>query len=137
MDDSGYVLQITFRVALIEILVSGMNYFVLMRRIYEPRLGALRAHQIGMTTRIVYIFVFAYFIPYFAKTDAIADLLLAGVFWLAMILAFEWVGSFILRRPVHEILEGWHVERGFMWPYVLLAYLTSPVIVGSIFQPGA
>jgi hypothetical protein len=137
MDDSGYVLQITFRVALIEILVSGMNYFVLMRRIYEPRLGALRAHQIGMTTRIVYIFVFAYFIPYFAKTDAIADLLLAGVFWLAMILAFEWVGSFILRRPMHEILEGWHVGRGFMWPYVLLAYLTSPVIVGSIFQSGA
>jgi hypothetical protein len=45
------------------------------------------------------------------------------------------VGSFLLRRPVHEILEGWHIERGYMWPYVLAAYFFSPLIVGSPFEP--
>lgn len=40
----------------LEIVVSGFNYFVLMRRVYEPRYGVLKAHQIGMTTRIVSIF---------------------------------------------------------------------------------
>ena len=112
----SYVLMITFRVAFVEILLSGLNYFLLMNRVYEPRMGVLRAHRIGMTTRIAYIFVFAYVIAYFADTHRPEQLALAGVFWLLLILAFEWIGSFILRRPVHEILEGWHVERGYMWP---------------------
>ena len=53
-----------------------------------------------------------------------------------MILAFEWIGSFIIRRPAHEILAGWHVEKGYMWPYVLLAYFLSPVIVGLLLNAG-
>ena len=109
---NSYLLMITFRVALVEIAVSGFNYFVLMNRVYQPRYGELRAHQVGMSTRIGYIFLFAYLIPYFAKTHA------------------------VLRRPVHEVLVGWHVERGYMWPYVLLAYVSSPLIVGSLLQPG-
>lgn len=52
-------------------------------------------------------------------------------------LAFEWTGSLLTRRPVHEILEGWHIERGYMWPYVLLAYLFSPLIVGLLLSPAA
>jgi hypothetical protein len=127
---NSYVLMITFRVAFVEILVSGVNYFVLMNRVYEPRVGELRAHRIGMTTRIAYIFVFAFFIAHFAKTHAASDMLLAGAWWLLMILAFEWIGSFLLRRPVQEVLVGWHIERGYMWPYVLLAYLSSPLIAG-------
>lgn len=132
MHGDGYVLMITFRVAVFEIALSGVNYFVLMRRVYEPRVGVLRAHRIGMTTRIAYVFGFAFAIPHFAGTHRPAQLALAGAFWLGMILAFEWLGSFILRRPVHEILEGWHVERGFMWPYVLLAYLVSPLVAGTL-----
>lgn len=129
------LLMITFRVALVEIAVSGFNYFVLITRVYEPRVGELRAHRIGMTTRIAYIFVFACFIPAFAGTHAASDMLLAGGFWLMMILAFEWIGSFILRRPAREVLGGWHVEQGYMWPYVLLAYAFAPVIVGTLLWP--
>lgn len=131
-----YLLMITFRVWFIEIAVSGVNYFVLMNRVYTPRVGELRAHRIGMTTRIVYIFPFAYFLVKFAHIDSIPDFLLAGTYWLLMVLAFEWVGSFIIRRPVHEILEGWHIEKGYMWPYVLLAYFLSPLIVGLLLGPG-
>ena len=49
--------------------------------------------------------------------------LLAGAFWWLLWLVIEWVGSFTLRRPVHEILEAWHIERRYMWPYVRLAFL--------------
>ena len=55
---NSYLLMITFRIWLCEIAVSGFNYFVLMKRVYEPRIGVLRAHRIGMTTRIIYIFLF-------------------------------------------------------------------------------
>jgi hypothetical protein len=59
----------------------------------------------------------------------------AGLYWLVLVLAFEWVGSLILRRPVKEILIGWHIEKGWMWPYVLLTYFLSPLAVGLVFRP--
>ncbi|MCL4287178.1 MAG: hypothetical protein KJ006_05980 [Thermoleophilia bacterium] len=64
------------------------------------------------------------------RADDVGDHLLAGGSRLALILAFERTGSFLLRRPVDEILEGRHVGRGCIWPHVLLAYLTSPLVVG-------
>lgn len=133
---NSFLLMITFRVWCVEIAVSGFNYFVLMNRVYAPRVGELRAHRIGMSTRIVYIFAFAYSLVRFAHVDSVPQFLLAGSYWLLLILAFEWIGSFILRRPVHEILEGWHVERGCMWPYVLTAYFLSPLIVGLMQRIG-
>lgn len=133
---SSDLAELTFRVWLIELAVSAVNYFVLMNRVYEPRFGELRAHQIGMSTRIIYIFVFAYFLLDYSNGYTTLETLYAGGFWLALILAFEWVGSLILRRPVHEILIGWHINRGYMWPYVLLTYLFSPLLVGVVFHPG-
>jgi hypothetical protein len=130
-----YLLMITFRVWLVELPVAALNYFVLMRHVSESRVGKLRAHQIGMSTRIVWIFVLAYFLVLFADADSTRDYLLAGAFWLLLWLTFEWIGSLITRRPVREILEGWHVENGYMWPYVLLAYLLSPLIVGVLLNP--
>ena len=126
----------TFRVWFFELALTAVNYFFLINKVYEPRYGRLMAHQIGMTTRIAYIFVFAYFILFFAKRYTTPDTFGAGAFWLLLILAFEWIGSFILRRPVSEILAGWHINKGFMWPYVLATYLLAPVIVGLIFHPG-
>ncbi|WP_153503300.1 hypothetical protein [Cumulibacter manganitolerans] len=124
--------MITFRVWLIEVPVAALNAFVLMDRVYAPRLGALAAHQIAMATRIGWILVLAGVIVHFADTYAARSLLLAGAFWTALWLAFEWAGSLLIGRPVHEILVGWHVERGYFWPYVLVAYLLAPLLVGSI-----
>ncbi len=83
--------------------------------VYEPTLGSLLAHQIGMSCRIVYIAIFAYFL---------------------LTLIFEWGGSFAIGRPVQEILVGWNVFAGYLWPFVLLSYLLSPFIVGIAFHPG-
>lgn len=51
--------QALFWVWVIEIAVSGFNYFYLMNRVYQPKYGELIAHQIGMSVRIVYILGFA------------------------------------------------------------------------------
>lgn len=129
------IVDYVFRVFVCELAVSAVNYFVLMQRVYEPRWGELRAHRVGMTTRMLYIPVFAWALDHFAHLDTIGEYLFAGTCWVLMVLAFEWVGSCILRRPVHEILVGWHVERGYLWPYVLLTYLLSPFLVGVLLAP--
>lgn len=90
-----------------------------------------------MSTRIVYIFVLAYLLLRYNRDYSARDLLHAGLLWLGLSLAFEWGGSVLmLRRPVHEILVGWHVEDGYMWPYVLLAYFSANLIVGLTLRPG-
>jgi hypothetical protein len=127
--------QTLFWVWILEIGVSGFNYAVLMNKVYRPRYGELRAHQIGMSTRIAYICIFAYFLDAYAQLETVSDYLIAGLSWLLLVLAFEWVGSLILRRPIKEILVGWHIENGYMWPYVLLAYFLSPVLVGVTLNP--
>ena len=106
-----HLLLITFWVWLLELVVATLNAILIVRA-YQPCFGELRAHQIGMTTRILYLFVFAYFMLYFAKSYTTPDLLYAGIFWMLLILVFEWGGSALMRRPIHEILVGWHVNKG-------------------------
>jgi len=130
------LLKLGVRVWLIETIVSGLNFFVLMGLIYEPIWGELVAHQIGMSTRIVYIFVFAYFMLRYAKKYEVKDLVSVGLLWLGLELLFEWGGSLAIGRSVQEILVGWNIFNGFMWPYVLLTYLFANLIVGTILRPG-
>ena len=120
----------------IEIGLSAINFFVLINLIYEPRWGNLIAHQIGMSTRIIYIFVLVYFLLRPVKQYSAKDLLWVGVFWMGIWLIFEWGGSLLMRRPVSEILIGWNIFKGYMWPYVLLTYLLSSLIVGTILRLG-
>jgi len=130
------LLKIGVRVWLIDTLIAAFNFFVLMNLVYEPRWGALVAHQIGMSTRIVIIFVLAYLLLRHVKEYNTRDLVLIGLVWLGLEEVFEWGGSFILRRSVEEILAGWNVVAGYMWPYVMLAYLSANLIIGLTLHPG-
>jgi hypothetical protein len=129
------LLAVAVRVWLTEILISGFNYFVLMRFVYQPLWGELVAHQIGMSTRICYIGVLAYLLLRYAPGYRTADLFEIGLLWLGLTLIFEWGGSLAIRRPVHEILVGWNITRGYMWPYVLLTYLLAVPVVGLLLHP--
>ena len=130
------LLKTAVRVWLIEILISAFNYFVLMNLVYEPRWGELVAHQIGMSTRIVYIFILAYFLLRTVKQYQTRDLVQVGIMWLALTMLFEWGGSLIMGRSVEEILVGWNITKGYMWPYVLGAYFFANLIIGIMLRPG-
>jgi len=130
------LLKVGIRVWLVDTLIAAFNFFVLMNLVYEPRWGALVAHQIGMSTRIVIIFVLAYLLLRHVKEYTTRDLALIGLVWLGLEEVFEWGGSLMLRRPVEEILVGWNVFAGYMWPYVMLAYLSANLIVGLALHPG-
>jgi hypothetical protein len=130
------LLKTAIRVWLMEILVSGFNFFVLMNLIYDSRWGLLVSHQIGMSSRIMYISIFAYLLLRYVKKYETMDLVHVGFLWLALTLLFEWGGSLAIGRPIDEILVGWNIFAGYVWPYVLMTYLMSPLIVGTIVHPG-
>ena len=129
------ILMYTFRAWLLEVPLAAVNAFVLMDRVYAPALGPLAAHQIAMMTRMVWILPFAYGIAYFTRVYTPRTLLAAGAWWMTLWLVFEWAGSLLIGRPVSEVLVGWHVEHGYMWPYVLLTYLLAPLLVGTALHP--
>jgi len=116
----------------VEVGLSFFNFSVLMNLVYEPRWGSLIAHQIGMSTRIIYVFLLAFFIVRGSKEYSTRDLFFLGLFWMVAWLVIEWGGSLIMGRPVSEIVVGWNIVKGYMWPYVLLTYLTSSLIIGSL-----
>jgi len=126
------LLKKAVEVWLVETLVSGFNFVVLMNLVYEPRWGELVSHQIGMSTRMVYIFVFAYLLLRSTREYETKDLIHVGLLWLGLELLFEWGGSLAIGRPVQEILIGWNIFNGHMWPYVLMTYLLLNLIVGTI-----
>ena len=130
------LLKTAVRIWLMEVLVSGFNFFILMNLVYEPRWGVLVAHQIGMSSRIVYISIFAYLLLRYVRNYVTRDLVHVGLLWLGLTILFEWGGSLAMGRPVEEILIGWNTFAGYMWPYVLLTYLLSPLVVGTILHPG-
>ena len=130
------LLKMGIRFWLLDTLIAAFNFFVLINLVYEPRWGSLVAHQIGMSTSIIVIFVLAYFLLRYVRNYNIKDLILIGLVWLGLEEIFEWGGSFILRRSVAEILVGWNIFAGYMWPYVMLAYLLSNLIVGVMLHPG-
>lgn len=89
-----------------------------------------------MSTRIVYISILPYFLLRFVEKYETKDLVHVGLLWLGLTLLFEWGGSLASGRPVQEILIGWNIFAGYMWPYVLLTYVFSPFVVGTILHPG-
>lgn len=131
-----YLMKTAIRVWLMEIIIAGLNFFILMKSIYEPRFGPLIAHQIRMFTCIIVIFVFAFPLLRYVKDYEVIDLIHVGFLWLGLTLLFEWGGSFAIGRSVEEILIGWNIFRGHMWPYVLLSYFSSNLILGTILQLG-
>ena len=135
LSPTATILMFTFRAWLLELPVAAVNAFVLMDRVYAPAFGPLAAHQIAMATRIAWIPLFAYGIAAFTRVYTPRTLLAAGAWWTTLWLVFEWGGSLLIGRPVSEILVGWHVENGYLWPYVLLTYLLAPLVVGTVLHP--
>ena len=121
---------------LIETLFSIFNFFVLMNLVYEPAWGELVAHQIGMSTRIVVIAILAYLLLRYVRDYETRDLVHVGLLWVGLELLFEWGGSLLVGRSVEEILIGWNIFAGYIWPYVLLTYLLSNLVIGVAFHPG-
>ena len=98
MSPTSYALMITFRVWLIGIPIAALNAFVFMDRVYAPRVGAVRAHQLAMATRIVWIVILGFVIVQYAGEQRTLVWVFSGLFWMALWLVFEWAGSLLIRR---------------------------------------
>jgi ABC-type antimicrobial peptide transport system permease subunit len=97
---------------------------------YEPIVGTLIAHQIGVSVLSIAFLVYAFkaLTPHVAHLST-TQLFLIGLTWLALTLAFEFGVGIVEGRSLSYMLEDYKVWEGRIWPIVLVVVATSPFIV--------
>ena len=92
----------------------------------------LRAHQIS-TVMIVVLFLTIMYL-FFSRTRASytgADLLLIGILWLALTIAFEFCfGHYVMGNPWSQLLHDYNLLAGRLWILVLVNLLIGPYVIG-------
>ena len=108
----------------IAILNGGFREAVL-----APRLG--RALGQGLSTVLLSLFILALgwiATPWIGPTS-LQDAWLIGVVWVALTLAFEFLGGhFIVGKPWLTLLADYNLFAGRIWVMVLIVTLMTPVI---------
>lgn len=113
-----------FPMVLIAILNGGIR-----ETVYTKRLGELRAHQLstltGATAFGVYIWGMSRFWPLQSGSQALG----AGLMWLAMTVAFEFLfGRFGAKKSWRELLADYNLFAGRVWTLLLAWVAVSPYV---------
>ena len=98
-----------------------------------PMVGEFRSNQIGVFTGSAIILVIAYFTIRWIGAKRLNELLLVGMIWLMLTVAFEVLfGRFVVRLTWEELLAGYNIANGGLMPMGLLILLFGPMIASKL-----
>jgi hypothetical protein len=96
-----------------------------------PQVGEFRSNQIGVFTGSIIILVIALVFVRWIGATRPAQLLIVGLVWLALTLAFEVAfGRFVVGLTWEKLAADYNVLEGGLMPMGLLVLLLSPLIAG-------
>ncbi len=98
----------------------------------QPRLGEDSARRVASLLGVGLVIAFSYVYVRLGGPRAPRELLLVGVLWLALTLAFEFGFGRASGRSWRELLADYDLLHGRLWPLVLLATLLSPWACGAL-----
>jgi hypothetical protein len=107
---------------------------VLRESLITPRVGEQMAHVVSTIILICIFFIAIYLFFSNLKIDrSKTDLLLVGIFWVIITVAFEFLfGHYVMGHPWSKLVADYNILKGRLWPLVLLAVFIAPVLFGSI-----
>ena len=89
-----------------------------------------RGHWVLLVPQIVLIFAYSYGFLRIFPLKSSQEWLYIGIYWLALTLAFEFIGVLVFEKGTLELLfEGWKIWKGNIWVLVLLSHLLAPYIL--------
>ena len=95
-----------------------------------PRLGDRTGHIISTLLLSATILAMAWFIIPWVRPASIQDAWLAGILWVLLTLAFEFLaGHYLFHNSWEKLLADYNVARGRIWILVLVTTLLAPVLV--------
>ena len=104
--------------------------------VMRPRMGEPKAHVLGTLIAVSLMMLVIYaFIRRVHGSCSMTDLILIGVLWLIMTVAFEFgFFHFVMGRSWEALLTDYNVRRGRIWVLVLATVLLGPIIVGTLMK---
>ena len=99
--------------------------------VLQPRLGEDAARQVASLAGLAIVLAFSFLFVRWQARASRRPLLLVGVVWLALTLAFELgFGRYVLGMGWRALLADYDLLHGRLWPLVLLATLLGPWLWG-------
>jgi hypothetical protein len=98
-----------------------------------PHVGEFRSNQIGVFSGSVIILVIAVVLVRWIGASRPAQLLMVGLLWLALTLAFEILfGRFVMGLSWERLAGDYNVLEGGLLPFGMLVLLLSPLIASKL-----
>jgi hypothetical protein len=98
-----------------------------------PHVGEFRSNQIGVFTGSVLILVIALIFVRWIGATGRAQLLIVGLLWLGLTLAFEMLfGRFVMGASWERLAADYNVLEGGLLPFGMIVLLLAPLVAGSV-----
>ena len=92
-----------------------------------------RGYWVLLAPQIVLIFAYSYGLLKTFPLKSSQDWLFIGIYWLALTLAFEFIGVLGFEKGNLALLfEGWKIWKGNIWVLVLLSYFLAPFLLSQL-----
>ncbi len=104
---------------------------ILREKFLTPRLGSLRAHQLGTLAVLAVVFLLIYFLlgPTLSEIPPGKTWML-GLTWLGMTICFEFLfGHFVVGHSWKHLLTDYNIMEGRLWGLFLLGIAIFPRLI--------
>ena len=119
-------------------LVIAFGVGAVREGVMRPRNGKPKAHVIATLIAVSLMMLVIYvFIQRVHESCSMTELILIGVLWLIMTVAFEFgFFHYVMGKPWEALLADYNVLRGRIWVLVLATVVLGPIIVGTLMRTG-
>jgi hypothetical protein len=116
------------------LMVIGIVNGILRGLALSPRMTELRAHQLSSLTGIIFFSIASFLFVFLVRLNVVLlDLVVVGVLWLSLTIAFEFIfGHYIMKHPWQQLLADYDLRKGRLWSFVLLTILFVPSLMGFL-----
>ncbi len=115
------------------LIVAEIVHGILRAIVLIPFVGEFRSNQIGVITGSAIILAIAYFTIRWIGAQRFYQLLLVGLIWLLLTVAFEVLfGRFVVGLSWERIASDYNVLNGGLMPLGLLVLFFSPMIASIL-----
>jgi hypothetical protein len=114
------------------LIVAEIVHGILRAIVLVPMVGEFRSNQIGVFTGSAIILVIAYLTIRWIGAKRTNELLLVGLIWLLLTVAFEVLfGRFVVGLSWERLATGYNMLNGGLMPLGLLVLFFSPMIAAK------
>jgi hypothetical protein len=103
---------------------------------YGKAMSELHAHQLSSVTLILTFVAYVWILSSRWPLQSSHQAITVGLIWLVLTMFFEFgMGRFLMHQSWKQMFQAYNIFAGNLWPLVLLAVATLPILSYWIRKP--